>query len=359
MTGGRGLFGPRPFFCTGPAMGDDFTKTLFHPFEAGLLDTPGEDARALFLNAAPGFRRPQGFEAAITAVQEFRPAFLALQKAGVAVEPEAQGDGYDLALILLGRHRGQNELWLAEAIARVRPGGRVVVAGGKTDGVASLAKRLAGLGAVEGRASKHHGVVFWLRRDEATAQVAAALAAANPPLTLEGGFTTVPGLFSHERADAGSRFLADALPAGLKGAAADFGAGWGYLSVRLAALAPDVAAIDLYEASFAACEVARANLAALAPRAASRVVWCDLLSEQPERRYDLVVMNPPFHHGRAAEPSIGEAMIRAASKALKPGGRLFLVANRPLPYETALAAHFARHGETARNEAFKVLWAVR
>ena len=78
-----------------------------------------------------------------------------------------------------------------------------------------------------------------------------------------------------------------------------------------------------------------------------------------ERRYDALVMNPPFHQGRAAEPSIGEGMIRAASKALKPGGRLFLVANRQLPYEVMLNTCFARSGEAVRNDRFKILWAVR
>jgi 16S rRNA (guanine1207-N2)-methyltransferase len=155
-------------------MSDDFTKTLFHPFEAGLLDMPGADARVLFLNAAPGFIRPRGFEGKIAAVQDFRPDFLALNAAGVAVEPEPQGEGYDLALVLAGRHRGRNELWVAEALERVRPGGRVVVAGGKTDGAASLARRLAGLGDVQGRASKHHGVVFCGCRRRAAAGKPAA-----------------------------------------------------------------------------------------------------------------------------------------------------------------------------------------
>src|SRR5690606_40609888 len=67
---------------------------------------------------------------------------------------------------------------ISEALERLRPGGLVVVAGGKTDGAASLAKRMAGLGEIEGRASKHHGVVFWLRRGGESAGVAAALRAA-------------------------------------------------------------------------------------------------------------------------------------------------------------------------------------
>ena len=45
-------------------MADAFWKTLFHPFETGLIDPPGKGARVLFLNAQPGFRLPQGFEGA-------------------------------------------------------------------------------------------------------------------------------------------------------------------------------------------------------------------------------------------------------------------------------------------------------
>jgi 16S rRNA (guanine1207-N2)-methyltransferase len=77
------------------------------------------------------------------------------------------------------------------------------------------------------------------------------------------------------------------------------------------------------------------------------------------RQYDLIVMNPPFHQGRAAEPAIGQGMIRAASAALKPGGRLMMVANRGMPYEPVLATSFAATGETCRDDRFKVLWAKR
>ena len=57
-------------------------------------------------------------------------------------------------------------------------------------------------------------------------------------------------------------------------------------------------------------------------------------------------------------------MIAAARTALKPGGRLFVVANRQLPYERALsqgsgAQGFRAQGETVRDARYKVLWAVR
>lgn len=340
-------------------MNDSPLKTLFHPFEAGLIEPLHEGARALFLNAAPGFRLPEGLRAHVSAVQDFRPSFLALQAAGHQVTPQPQDEGYDLSLVLAGRHRGQNELWVADALRLVRPGGLVLVAGGKTDGAASLKKRIGALVPLAGHAAKSHGVAFWFERGETALETAAALAAANPPLVLESGFHTVPGLFSHDRVDAGSQFLADSLPADLAGRVADFGAGWGFLSVALAQRAGGVTAIDLYEAGFSACEAARANMAELAPHVAAQVLWHDLLTEETGRFYDAVVMNPPFHHGRAAEPAIGEAMIRKAAAALRPGGRLYLVANRPLPYEPVLQGAFSRHGETCRDARYKVLWAIR
>src|SRR5215468_6793819 len=100
-------------------MDRDASKTLFHPFEGGDLSLPSRDQRALFLGARPSFRLPEGFDAELAVVQGFRPDFLALQREGFAVVPEPEGEDYDLALVLAGRHRGENELRLAEAIARV------------------------------------------------------------------------------------------------------------------------------------------------------------------------------------------------------------------------------------------------
>ncbi|MER8522777.1 class I SAM-dependent methyltransferase [Mesorhizobium sp. M0644] len=331
-------------------------KTLFHSFEAGAVSLPRKDERILFLGAEPGFRLPEGFDAKLHLVQGFRPHFRALQASGFAVTPQVEGEAFDAAFVLAGRHRGQNELRVAEAVERAAPGGLIVVAGSKDDGIASLRKHVGALVPLEGHLPKHHGIAFWFRRPADTV-AAATLRAANPDLVVEGCFRTAPGMFSFDKIDAGSKLLIENLPNDLRGSVADFCAGWGYVAAEVGARSPGISALDLYEADFEALEAAKANLGNTGVEPG--FFWIDLLSETVERRYDVVVMNPPFHRSRATEPEIGAGMIRAAGKALKPGGRLFMVANRQLPYEPVLAAAFSSHAELARDGMFKVLSARR
>jgi 16S rRNA (guanine1207-N2)-methyltransferase len=164
-------------------------------------------------------------------------------------------------------------------------------------------------------------------------------------------------MFSHDRVDAGSELLASRLPTDFTGDVADFGAGWGYLSVEMAAKSPRLGRIDLYEADHASLQAAKANLARNCPAVTARFFWHDLAGEPVRDKYDLVIMNPPFHEGHAADPALGAAMIKTAASALRGNGRLMVVANRGLPYEPVLAEHFKEHGETCRNARFKVLWA--
>ncbi|MBP1851636.1 class I SAM-dependent methyltransferase [Rhizobium halophytocola] len=338
-------------------MARETLKTLFHPFAIGTLSMPSEGERYLFLAAEAGFVPPDGFAATIDTVQGNRAEFLRLEKSGRAPRPAVDGQDYDGALILLGKHKGANEANLAEALSRVRAGGLVVVAGGKDDGVQPLRKRLAGRGLEVEHLPKYHGVVFWFEVPEEAGALVADFAA--KPGRVEDRFHTMAGMFSHEQVDDGSELLAGRLPQDFDGNAADFGAGWGYLSVALAERSPRTARIDLFEVDHQALECARRNLSEILPDLSARFFWQDLVSEPAKEKYDLVIMNPPFHQGHATEASLGQAMIRAASAALRSGGRLMLVANRGLPYEPVLAESFREYGETCRNARFKVLWAKK
>ncbi len=338
-------------------MSRDALKTLFHPFASGTIDAPGEGQRILFLGAEAGLALPEGFAAELSAVQGFRPFYRQLQAQRINVTPEIEGEGYDGALVLCGKHKGENEDRIAEALSRVKEGGLILVAGGKEDGIQPLRKRIEAFGLAIEHMPKYHGVAFWFARPADIKLLTAQLA--KPATRVDDSFTTAPGMFSHDRIDAGSELLASRLPTDFAGDAADFGAGWGYLSVELAMKSPRIERIDLYEAHYSSLEAARANLLSHCPKVAQRFFWHDLASEPVKDKYDLIIMNPPFHEGHAAEPSLGQAMIKTAASALRGGGRLMLVANRGLPYEPVLAENFKEFGETCRNARYKVLWAKK
>jgi len=338
-------------------MTDDNLDTLFHPFETGDLPFPAKGKRVLFLGAAPGLRLPEGFAADLALVQPSRHPFRTLEAMGFEISPRAQGMEYDAVLILCGRHRRQNEARIADALARVKAGGLVLVAGSRVNGIDSLRRKAAGMLSLAGSLAKYHGTAFWFLCPADTAALTAAFTPAVLPLV--DGYRTAPGMFSPDHVDPGSRLLAANLPADISGDVADFGAGWGYLAAELLSRPGGISRIDLYEADFEALEAARENLAVFGRSVETGFFWTDLLAEPVGRRYDFIVMNPPFHEGRAAEPAIGQGMILAAARALKPGRRLYLVANRQLPYEKLLAKEFRQSGETVRDARYKVLWAVR
>lgn len=333
------------------------TLPLLYPFETGQLDWAQTGRRTLYLNARSDLLPPADVLAEALLVQPSRPEWLRLRAAGIAPSPVASGDGYDAALVSCGRDRGAAELTLADALERTRTDALIVVAGAKDDGIASLRRRIAAHLRVDGAVPKHHGLAFWFQVPPNAREIAAAMREPHPAGVVAGRFETAPGMFSHGHLDEGSRLLAERLPPDLAGRAADFGAGWGYLSSELIARCPGVLALDLYEADFWSLEAARGNLAeATIPLGFH---WHDLTGEPVEARYDAIVTNPPFHVGRAAEPALGQAFIAAAARVLKPGGRLVMVANRQLPYEATIDAHFRRHAEVGGNGRFKVIEAVR
>ena len=59
------------------------------------------------------------------------------------------------------------------------------------------------------------------------------------------------------------------------------------------------------------------------------------------------------------DEGLGQAIVARGLKALKPQGRLFIVANRHLPYEAVLAKVGGKTVQLAGKNGYKVLEAVR
>ncbi|UGB38861.1 class I SAM-dependent methyltransferase [Frateuria soli] len=335
---------------------------LFLPVASGELRLP-EDGRVLFLRARDSAPLRRFARSGWSCEQTFRPFADELRRAGLPVGEPARDDRFALVLLLPPRQRDEARALFARAARHLQPGGTVLAAVPNAEGAKSAEADVARLFGTVRSVSKHKCRVFWANAGDALdAALLAEWKALDAPRRIAGGYLSRPGLFAWDRVDTASALLAAHLPADLHGRAADLGAGYGYLAAQLIARCAGVTAVDLYEAEKRALEAARVNVAE-AVTASGREVdveahWHDVTTGLP-RRYDAIVSNPPFHQGRADLPELGRAFIDAAADALLPHGRLWLVANRHLPYEATLAARFAQVRAVTMRDGFKVIEAVR
>ncbi|NYZ63524.1 class I SAM-dependent methyltransferase [Luteimonas deserti] len=344
-------------------MSDAALDALFLPLQQGQIPWPADGA--LFLRARAGVPTTGGRWPGLVCEQSFQPSHMALARSGLEVLPAGGGDPVlprkSLVLVLPPRQRDESRAVLARALQAVTLGGWVVASVANDEGARSAQDDLARVAGNIGALSKHKCRVFWAQAGETVdlALVESWAALDRPRDVLEGRFRSRPGVFAWDRVDPASALLASHLPVTLAGHGADLGAGYGFLSAELLQRCPGITALDLYEAEGRALALARHNLAALGAGTALDYHWHDVTAGLP-RHYDFIVSNPPFHAlGREGRPDIGRAFIAAAASALNPGGALWLVANRHLPYEDVLDSRFSEVHEIASSGAFKVIHAVR
>lgn len=290
------------------------------------------------------------------------PAALAAAHAGSVPSP------FDLAIANTLYHPSKHMTLalLALAHACLAPGGALYVAGARDRGVVSIAAEVERL---FGNAStpvmrKGHRVVLATRREGPPADTS-ALRGAGDQTRLESVIVrgqplvlaSAPLVFAGGRLDSAAALLAMAIEVAPDDVVADLGCGAGVVGLAAARLAT-TGHVYLLDASYAAIRTAAANaqrngianITALAGDGVGLLRAHDL-------RPNVIATNPPFHAGQVESRLVAQQFIAGAAERLAPGGRLYLVANRFLPYEPDLRQRFAEVREVAGDTRFKVLLA--
>jgi 16S rRNA (guanine1207-N2)-methyltransferase len=315
----------------------------------------GAEGRVLFMRAQPSECLGR-FQGRLTCEQPWKPRALALEASGHSVSKDSPGP-FQTILLLPERQRESILADIARAHELLAEGGTLVVSLHNDWGAKRTEQQLAEVAGQIQTLSKHHSRVFWAVKDHPwdLARLNQWKEAGAMRRILDGRFWSAPGLFHWDEIDAGSRLLSEQLPPSLSGSAADFGASWGFLSVHLLGHCRGIRSLDCFEADAAALECLRRNVGNVPTHIRPRIVWSDVTTGAGAGKYDVIVMNPPFHDGRDADPLLGIKFITQAASALRTGGELWLVANKHLPYENLMRDCFEEARTVIEKDGFKVL----
>lgn len=320
----------------------------------------GGVGRVAFLRARAHADLQQRFGERLQCEQDFKPRADALERAGFQLVRELEGR-FSLVMLMPERQKELTLADMARAAQLADEGGTVLVSLPNDWGAKRFEERLASVAGGVRTVSKNKCRVFWTSTSSAWDQdtLAAWREGAVMRRVIDGRFWSRPGLFSWDRIDPGSRLLTEHLPGEISGAVADLGVGWGFLSDFLLRNRPEIETLDIYDADRQALEAAKKNLGLVATRVRIRPHWHDVTQGLGDARYDWIVMNPPFHEMRQADPHIGLRFITAAAQALKLHGQLWLVANKHLPYENLMREAFDHSRALVEAEGYKILTGER
>jgi 16S rRNA (guanine1207-N2)-methyltransferase len=329
-------------------------ETLFLPWTRGLELPAGA---AVFLNARYHPFLEKMRSGGLHLQQHFKPCAQELEQRGFKTSPDFTDMQVSMVFAMLPKNAIEARYFVACGLRTLKPQGIIAIAAANDAGGARLKKILQHFGLEDVHEhSKNKARMAWAQRTDIKQDVLdAALKEGSAQPVQDGAFQSMPGLFSWDRGDRGSRMLAKYLPAELKGSGADFGCGYGWLARHVLQHCAGIESLACVDADTRAVELCRINLK---QHAHVSCAWMDLTQQSPGQ-FDWIVMNPPFHEGRDADAGIGRDFIATAARSLKKGGRLWMVANAKLSYEDMLEKSFSSCARQCEEEGFKVFGAVK
>lgn len=282
-------------------------------------------------------------------------------------DPAQHGEA-DVALLEFPKGREAARAWLWTAAQSVKPGGWLYLAGANAAGAKSAikdAEALFGAAPVLGHKGGHR-VALATRPDAVSLPPAWGDTRPWEPRAIslthagrEYPIMTMPGLFSWNELDEGTALLLDHLvaePVSAGQDVLDVGCGYGIVGIVAAQGGAQVTLID-DDLRAVRCASESVRLNGLDDRCA--VLPGDVTEGLADRRFDLVLSNPPFHQGVDVMTATAHQIVREAYDVLKSDGRLLVVANRFLPYDRTIADVFGAARVVAETTRFYVIEGAR
>lgn len=302
---------------------------------------------------------------ALTLQQHEKPAYRQLVALGLDPSPDWPDTDieFDTILLIPSKNRAQTHAWMARAMQMLADGGWLMFSCANRYGAKGYRQALAALaGSVSARSkAKCRLLCACKQADHFDAALADRwLAAAEVRRVETHGLQAQPGLFSWQQGDRGSLLLLAALSerlSMLRGQGMDLCCGYGLLAVELLKRYTQIDRLHLVDSDHLALDCAISNVSEWR----SRIVphWLDAATEQLPSQLDWLVCNPPFHAGQTRDVELGKSIVMQGCRSLRDGGRIYLVANRQLPYERLLQAELRQLHTLAERDGFKVLEGVR
>ena len=268
--------------------------------------------------------------------------------------PWYAGHGHTSALVFLPKGRQRRDMWLAMTASALETGSPIAIVGHRKAGIKPAKRALQQVSTqpVTTEVGRH----CQLHRG-AAAYTAASLDDFVTEWAHEGlRMVAFPGVFASGRVDEAAALLAQ--HATVHGRVLDLACGPGVVSMLL--MQKHEATFVLSDVDHLSVEAARRSIKlnpSLASAAAASVVAGDCF-DSIEGRFDHIVINPPFHSGVQTDYTIAERMLSNAKHHIAPEGRLWVVANRFLPYDEILERHFASVTVPHQTSRFRIWKAV-
>ncbi|XBC42091.1 MAG: 16S rRNA (guanine(1207)-N(2))-methyltransferase RsmC [Buchnera aphidicola (Meitanaphis elongallis)] len=166
---------------------------------------------------------------------------------------------------------------------------------------------------------------------------------------------TIPGIFSYNKIDAGSKLLASTFTKLIKGNVLDIGCGSGILSALLARHSKKVK-LTLIDTNIAALESSRLTLKS---NNIKGDIFPSNVYSNVHKKFNLIMSNPPLHNNLKINLNCINTIITNSMQYLKLGGEIRIVINSNVSCRSLFKNTFSKYNILKKNINFKVYQAYK